>query len=437
MAPLASTGALTTSIYNAANELTTSQASAGVTTSTYDGSGNLLTSLAPGNQWTTNTWDGENRLTQVALPSGIVDTFTYNGDGQRVQKQDSTGTSKHVWDEENILLETNSSNIIQVVYTLEPVLYGNLISQSRGGVDSFYLFDALGSTRQLTGGTGAVTDTYLYDSWGNVLAATGATVNWMRYVGRLGYYYDTDLAAYYLRARFYDPVSGRFLSRDSIGIYDSINLFIYAMNSPLDFFDPSGMVCAPDPCAKKEWSEDLCRDQPPCPCSKTATASKDFDREQAAQDAWKEMGIASKCQLHVLSTNCTVGPGMSWTCMVGPRNKKQIYVCLSEDLDSCQARAAIVHELQHAFSFCKQGHMPTHLSTKEAGERSAYEVSCKMLANMECVKDDAKGEPKGEGSRKGTLAVFGSRKGTLAVFEELWGKWVAWLLGLGLHGLFA
>ena len=54
--------------------------------------GILLTTLAPGNQLTTNTWDGENRLTKVALPSGIVDTFTYNGDGQRVQKQDSTGT---------------------------------------------------------------------------------------------------------------------------------------------------------------------------------------------------------------------------------------------------------------------------------------------------------------------------------------------------------
>ena len=126
-------GAVTTNTYNAGNELVTSQTSSGVTTSSYDGSGNLLTSQAPGNQWTTNTWDAENRLTQVALPSAIVNSFTYNGDGQRVQKIDSTGTTKHVWDRQNILLETNASNIIQVVYTLEPLLYGNLISQSREG----------------------------------------------------------------------------------------------------------------------------------------------------------------------------------------------------------------------------------------------------------------------------------------------------------------
>ena len=112
----------TTSSYDAANELTNSKSNAGVTTSittyTSDAAGNLLTSLSPSNQRTTNTWDFENRLTQVALPSAIVDTFTYNGDGQRVQKIDSTGTTKHVWDGQNILLETDASNIIQVVYTL-------------------------------------------------------------------------------------------------------------------------------------------------------------------------------------------------------------------------------------------------------------------------------------------------------------------------------
>ncbi len=144
---------LTTSTYNAANELATIQTGAGVTTNTYDGNGNLLISLAPSGQLTTNTWDGENRLKQVALPSEIVDSFTYNGDGQRVQKQDSTGTTNHVWDGQNILLETNASNVIQVVYTLEPEVYGNLISQSRSGVDSFYLFDALGSTQQLVSST--------------------------------------------------------------------------------------------------------------------------------------------------------------------------------------------------------------------------------------------------------------------------------------------
>ena len=66
---MVNSGSPTTYAYNAADELTTSQAGAGVTTYTFDGDGNLLTTLAPGNQLTTNTWDGENRLT-VALADG-------------------------------------------------------------------------------------------------------------------------------------------------------------------------------------------------------------------------------------------------------------------------------------------------------------------------------------------------------------------------------
>ncbi len=202
----------------------------------------MLTSLAPGNQLTTNTWDGENRLTQVALPTGITDTFRYNGDGQRVQTQDSSGATKQVWDQQNILLETDGSNIIQVVYTLVPAVYGNMISQSRNGEDSFYLFDALGSTRQLTNGTGSVTDSYLYDSFGNVLLASGSTTNWFRYIGESGYYSAADLDQYYLRARIYDSSTSRFLSRDPSEYRSwSEDSYLYVANNPILSTDPSGL----------------------------------------------------------------------------------------------------------------------------------------------------------------------------------------------------
>ena len=266
-------GPPTTYTYNAGNELVTSQTSAGVTTSTYDGSGNLLTSVAPGNQWTTNTWDGENRLTRVALPSGIVDSFTYNGDGQRVQKQDSTGTTNHVWDGQNILLETNASNIIQVVYTLEPVLYGNLISQSRGGVDSFYLFDGLGSTRNLANISGAITDSYVYDSWGTIVSGNGSTTNAFKYVGKHGYYYDTDLQQLYLRLRYYRPAVGRFVSIDpsisAASIWNSplliVMRYVYSYNNAANAIDPSGLDVAlvgSDECKAKlkGYFADACKD---------------------------------------------------------------------------------------------------------------------------------------------------------------------------------
>jgi RHS repeat-associated protein len=211
-----------------------------MTTNTFDGAGNLAKSLGPSNQRTTNTWDTENRLTRVTLPSGTVNTFTYNGDVQRVQKQDSIGTTKHIWDGQNIFLETDVNNVIQVTYTLEPALYGDIISQRRSGITSFYLFDGLGSTTQLTNITGSVTDSLVYNSFGEILATFGSAVNPFCYVGRAGYYLDADIAALYLRARCYSPSTGRFLSRDPVQVSDASNWYVYPGNNPIRAIDPSG-----------------------------------------------------------------------------------------------------------------------------------------------------------------------------------------------------
>ena len=248
-------GVRTTSTYDAANELIKTQAIAGVTTITYDANGNTLLSRDPSNNRTSYTWDFENRMTQAALPLAIVDTFIYNGDGQRVQKQDSNGTTKHVWDAQNIVLETNGSNAIQVVYTLQPRVHGNLISQRRNGTTSFYLFDGMGSTTQLTDASGAVTGSYLYHSWGNVLLATNTTVNWFRFIGQLGYYYDSDTQSNYIRNRHFLPAIGRFVSTDPLtrNIAAASATFAqsydYADNNPVNFVDPSGLT--PRPTAPK------------------------------------------------------------------------------------------------------------------------------------------------------------------------------------------
>ena len=143
-----------------------------------------------------------------------------------------------LWDGENILLETNSGNVIQAVYTLEPMDYGNLISQSRSGVDSFYLFDALGSARELASIAGSVTDSYLYNSWGAIVKSTGPTLNSFLFVGRQGYYYDIDSQDYYIRNRYYNP-----LIRSFFNIYNIyLNNYSYCNNNPLRYFDPSGNV---------------------------------------------------------------------------------------------------------------------------------------------------------------------------------------------------
>ena len=176
----------------------------------------------------------------MALPSGIVDWFTYNGDGQRVQKQDSTGTTNHIWDGQKILLETNGGNIIQVVYTLSLEAYGILVSQRRGGNTSLYLFDGLHSTRQLVGSTALVSDSYTYDSFGNTLIASGLTVNPFRYVGGLGYYFDIDTQQSNLRAAIMTPSLGAFSAETRSYLVSGEPVFL-CHNRPISLTDPSGL----------------------------------------------------------------------------------------------------------------------------------------------------------------------------------------------------
>jgi RHS repeat-associated protein/uncharacterized repeat protein (TIGR01451 family) len=108
-----------------------------------------------------------------------------------------------------------------------------------GGI-AYYGFDPIGSTRQLTDGTGAAVNTYDYSPFGLPLAITETVPNPFRYGGRFGVM-DDGHEMLHMRARYYDAVTGRFLSPDPIGLLAGPNLYTYVSNSPLRFADPSGL----------------------------------------------------------------------------------------------------------------------------------------------------------------------------------------------------
>jgi RHS repeat-associated protein len=254
-------GARTTYAYDAANQLTTSIDSSGTTTFTYDAAGNLTVTLTPTNQRTTSTWNDENRQTRLHLPSGAVTTYTYRWDGLRHSKVTSTTTKKFVFDGQTYLLETDASNVLQAVCTNEPEQYGNLVSQRiklapTTWAPVYYHFDALGSTRQVTNNAGAVANTYIYNAWGESVSASEGIFNRFRWVGQLGYYHDDESDDYYVRARYYDLSTGRWLSQDPLNFpavsrrgqarWNRSSMFEYAMSMPVISIDPSGLQVTMD-----------------------------------------------------------------------------------------------------------------------------------------------------------------------------------------------
>ena len=124
--------------------------------------------------------------------------------------------TKYLWDGDNILAETDGSDTVTTVYTNEPQQYGNLVSQRSGTTTSYFHFDVLGSTRQLTNAAGVVSDTFTYNAWGEEVARTGTTATPFRWIGELGYYWDSERQLYYIRRRSYSGPLAQWMAVDPL-----------------------------------------------------------------------------------------------------------------------------------------------------------------------------------------------------------------------------
>jgi RHS repeat-associated protein len=238
-------GTRTTTTYDAANQIVYSLAAAGRTTYTFDSDGNQQVVRNPDGTRTTTTWNYENQPTRYNQPANAtypMVTMAYNADNQRVEKDSPGATTKFIWDEQNYLAESDATNMINVVYTNEPQEYGNLVSTRISGTSSYHAFDALGSTRQLTNSAATITDTLIYDAWGHFVNRVGSTDVLMLWVGRVGYYSDTETGLRWVRERAYQPVPARWTSTDRLESADGMSWFAYVKNTPVLLIDPSGAL---------------------------------------------------------------------------------------------------------------------------------------------------------------------------------------------------
>ena len=209
---------------------------------TYDANGNQVTKTADG-KTETNTYDGLNQL--IGFTDGeTTASYKYNASGLRYEKIVDGQRINHVWDGSKQIIADVIDNQF---YEADCYIRGtNLVAKYnyRNGNKSEYTYytqNAHGDVVNLTNADGEVTKKYTYDAFGVEKNIDENDTNAFRYCGE---YFDAETGTIYLRARYYNPTTGRFISRDSFAGRRSdplsLNLYTYCKNNPIRFIDPSG-----------------------------------------------------------------------------------------------------------------------------------------------------------------------------------------------------
>lgn len=189
---------------------------------------------------TSYEYDQAHNLISIQRPEegevpAIEESLAYDGSGLLVSKTSGLATSYLSWDLSAslpLLLEDNQNS-----YIYGP---GDLpISQISAEAPTYLHHDQLGSTRLLTDAAGETTATFTYEPYGAMAGQTGTATTPLGFAGQ---YTDSESGLQYLRARFYDPETAQFLSKDPVFELTRA-AYSYASNSPLTFTDPSGQAC--------------------------------------------------------------------------------------------------------------------------------------------------------------------------------------------------
>ena len=167
------------------------------------------------------------------IQPGTKTTYTYNGNGLRATRTSGQTTQTFAWDLAAPVPLLLTDGTTDYLYDDQ----GLPVEQVNATGTGYYSHDQYGSTRVLTDNTGAVTATFSYTPYGALTGKTGTADTPLRWNGQ---YQDSDTDLYYLRARYYDPTTGEFLTRDPLAALTQM-AYGYAANNPLNLADPLGL----------------------------------------------------------------------------------------------------------------------------------------------------------------------------------------------------
>ena len=171
---------------------------------------------------------------KVETFDGNVQVNRYDAEGLRHEMEENGRLVRFIFHKgEAVAEQEENSNVIRLIRGSELIARSSDSESAR--TYYHYASDEMGSTTHIVDENGNVQNRYAYDAWGRIMVKEEAVPNRFTYYGQQ---IDPITQQYYLRARFYNPVIGRFTQEDTYR-GDGLNLYAYCANNPVYYIDPS------------------------------------------------------------------------------------------------------------------------------------------------------------------------------------------------------
>jgi len=234
--------------YNNLNQLVSSTAMPQALA--YDNDGNLIQGYTPAGDLFLAAYDAEDRLSTLVYTNsgGVTFSNAYVYSASSLLSEWTLFTNgvlasdtRFVWSAGLPVQERDHNNTVTRDYVWGANLgggIGGLLGLAQAGQNYVYVYDGRGNVAAVLDSSQNTAASYAYDPFGQVTASTGALNQPVQFSTKI---YDPRTGLVYFGRRFYQPSTGRWLTRDRLGEVAGLNAYAFVHDDPLNRIDPLGL----------------------------------------------------------------------------------------------------------------------------------------------------------------------------------------------------